>query len=126
MRDEGNPGAAIVYAGLLCGVLDGLAAMALTLALGGTVVRTFQGIARGLLGNYSYAYGGVTVFVGVVLHFLIAFGAAATYYIASRYLPVMRRRALLCGVLFGIAVHLFMQFVVIPLSQIGPHPIVWR
>ena len=126
MQQEANPGAAIVFAGLLCGVLDGLAAILLTVALGGKAILAFQGIARGLLGNWAYSYGGVSVFIGVVLHFLIAFGAAATYYIASRYIGFMRQRALVAGILYGIAIHLFMQFVVIPLSQIGSRPIVWR
>ncbi len=64
--------------------------------------------------------------LGVALHFLIAFGAAAVYCLASRYRPFLIERALAAGVLYGIAVHLFMQFVVIPLSAIGPRPLVIR
>ncbi len=64
--------------------------------------------------------------LGVALHFAIAFGAAAAYYFASRYIPFLIDRALAAGVLYGIAVHLFMQFVVIPLSAIGPTPLVMR
>ncbi len=113
---------AILIAGFVCGVLDGISAIVLTKALGGSTVRMFQGIARGIQGAAAFQQGANSVLLGVALHFAIAFGAAAVYYLASRFLPVMLRRALLCGVLYGVAVHLFMSFVVIPLSAIGPRP----
>jgi hypothetical protein len=117
---------AILLAGLVCGVLDGLSAIALTKALGGSAVRMFQGIARGVQGAAAFQQGANSALLGVALHFAIAFGAAAVYYLSSRFLPVLVRRALLCGVLYGVAVHLFMTFVVIPLSAIGPRPFVPR
>lgn len=117
---------AILIAGFVCGVLDGLSAIVLTKALGGSTVRMFQGIARGLQGTAAFQQGANSVLLGVALHFAIAFGAAAVYYLASRLLPVLIRRALLCGVLYGAAVHLFMTFVVIPLSAIGQRPFVPR
>lgn len=116
----------ILLAGFVCGVLDGLSAIALTKALGGSTVRMFQGIARGLQGTAAFQQGANSALLGVALHFAIAFGAAAVYYVASRLLPVLVRRALLCGVLYGVVVHLFMTFVVIPLSAIGPRPFVPR
>jgi hypothetical protein len=117
---------AILAAGFVCGVLDGLAAIVLTDALGGTTARMFQGIARGVEGATALQQGSKSVLLGVALHFVIAFGAAAAYYLASRVLPVLMDRALICGVLYGIAVHLFMNFVVVPLSAIGPRPFVVR
>ena len=117
---------AILAAGFVCGVLDGFAAIILTAALGGTTTRMFQGIARGVEGSAALQQGAKSVLLGVALHFLIAFGAAAVYYLASRVLPVLIDRALICGVLYAIAVHLFMTFVVIPLSAIGPRPFVLR
>jgi uncharacterized membrane protein YagU involved in acid resistance len=44
--------------------------------------------------------------------------AAAAYYIASRKLGVLIEYAVLCGLLYGIAVHLFMSFIVLPLSSL--------
>jgi hypothetical protein len=117
---------AILLAGFVCGVLDGLSGIVLTKALGGTTVRMFQGIARGVQGAAAFQQGADSALLGLALHFAIAFGAAAAYYLASCFLPVLLHRALLCGVLFGVAVHLFMTFVVIPLSAIGPHPFVPR
>jgi uncharacterized membrane protein YagU involved in acid resistance len=110
----------------MCGVLDGLAAIVLTNALGGATTCMFQGIARGVEGAAAFQQGAKSVLLGVALHFVIAFGAAAVYYLAGRVLPILIDRALICGVLYGIAVHLFMSFVVIPLSAIGPRPFVLR
>ena len=115
---------AIVMAGLICGVLDGLSAVGLSTAFGNGPVRMLQGIASGVLGPSALKGGAATAALGLVLHFVIAFGASVVYYSASRVLPVLISRALLCGVLYGIAVHLFMQYVVIPLSAIGRRPFV--
>lgn len=117
---------AILAAGLVCGVLDGLSAIALTLLFGGKILRTFQGIAGGILGPSTFQKGMSTALLGVALHFLIAFGAAPVYYLASQYLPLLVERALPAGVIYGIAVHLFMQYVVIPVSAIGRRPFVIR
>lgn len=113
---------AILTAGLICGVLDGLCAVGLSLLFGNGPVRMLQGIASGVLGSSASEGGAGAAALGLTLHFVIALGASAVYYSASRVLPVLIDRALLCGVLYGIAVHLFMQYVVIPLSAIGRRP----
>jgi hypothetical protein len=59
-----------------------------------------------------------------LLHFIVATGAAAVYYFASRSLPMLIDQALISGVIFGVLVHLFMTFVTIPLSAIGRRPFV--
>jgi uncharacterized membrane protein YagU involved in acid resistance len=50
------------------------------------------------------------------LEFLITFVATAVYYLASRKLTFLIRRAVLWGVLYGIAIYFFMNFIVVPLS----------
>jgi hypothetical protein len=111
-------------AGLICGVLDALSAIVVSGYFGAAPARVFQGIASGLLGRSAFQGGAGAVLLGVFLHFIVATGAAAVYYLASRRLAVMIDHPLLCGILFGIAVHLFMTFVVIPLSAIGRRPFV--
>jgi hypothetical protein len=110
---------AILMAGLICGTLDGLSALALS---GGRWMRLFQFIASGLLGPRSFNGGLATVALGIAAHYSIALGAAAIYYGASGPLPFLVERAVLCGVVFGVLVHLFMNFVVLPLSAIGRRP----
>jgi hypothetical protein len=111
-----------IVAGIICGVLDGLAAIIITLSFGGTVPRMFQGIAAGVLGRDAFQGGTNTVMLGIALHFVIAFGAATVYFIASRLLPILIDQALLMGVLYGVLVHLVMQYIVLPMSKIGSRP----
>jgi hypothetical protein len=117
---------AILAAGLICGVLDGLSAVGLTLLFGGKPMRMFQGIAAGVLGSNAFQGGAATAALGVALHFVVALGASAVYFGASRLSPFLNEQAMLCGILYGVAVHLFMTFVVIPLSASGRRPFVLR
>ena len=56
--------------------------------------------------------------LGLALHFFIAFSAAAVYYAASRKLAFLRQRAVVWGLFYGIAVYMFMTWVVVPLSAV--------
>ena len=116
---------AIAAAGTICGVLDGVSAIVLFGWLGASPAQVFQGIASGALGRAARTGGARTVAVGVLAHFTVAFGAAAAYYALSRLRPSINEYPIVAGVLFGSAVHLFMTFVVIPLSAIGQQPIEW-
>jgi len=78
-----------------------------------------QTIASGLLGWKSYREGVPSAVLGVVLHFVIAFGAATVYYFASRKLTFLTRRAVTFGLLYGAVVYLFMHLVVLPLSAVA-------
>src|SRR5499426_4625272 len=82
---------AILYGGLAVGVLDGLAAVILTVYFGRSVSGMFQYIASGLIGRASYEGGWATVLLGVALHFLIAFIWATIYYGASVMIPALIR-----------------------------------
>jgi hypothetical protein len=112
----------MLWGGVVAGILDGLdAVIYFGIASGAKPVGIFKYIAGGLLGLETARHGGwPTALLGVCLHFLIAFGAAATYGLASLWLPALLRRPFLWGPMFGIAVYLFMDFVVIPLSMLPP------
>jgi hypothetical protein len=106
----------ILLAGLTTGVLDVICALTLNNLRGIPPTRTLQGVASGALGPKSFEGGRSTVALGLGFHFLIAVVAAAAYYAASRKLPILIEHAVLCGLLYGIVVHLFMSFIVLPLS----------
>ena len=110
---------AIATGGFLAGALD--LTQALTL-FGRNVPLA---IAAGLLGPPRAFHGGAAIYVlGVSLHFLIAFTAAAIYYATSRRLRFLSQHALVCGLFFGVAVELFMRLIVLPLSALharGPY-----
>ena len=115
---------AILWGGLAAGVLDITAAFVIYGARGATPVRILQSIAGGLLGPAASRGGLQTAALGALLHFLIAFTAAAVYYAASRALPVLVRQPALWGPLYGIVVYLFMNYVVVPLSAVPKRPFV--
>jgi uncharacterized membrane protein YagU involved in acid resistance len=107
----------IALAGSICGILDLISASLLFLSRGGTFERLLQFIASGALGESSFRGGRKTAALGLLFHFVIAFTAAAVYYAASRSLPLLIAQPVLCGILYGILIHLFMTFVTIPLSR---------
>jgi hypothetical protein len=109
----------IIVGGIAAGVLDILAAFAFRGLYGVSPVRVLQGIASGLLGPAAFQGGLPAALLGLALHFVIAFGAAAVYYAASRVLPVLVQRAVLSGMAYGVLVHLFMNQIVLPLSRVS-------
>ena len=60
-------------------------------------------IASGLLGPASFQGGTTTAALGLVLHFVIAFGFATFYNLASRPFPALVRQPVVCGLLYGAA-----------------------
>ncbi|HLJ29581.1 MAG TPA: hypothetical protein VKY85_22920 [Candidatus Angelobacter sp.] len=108
---------AIFWGGLACGALDITQAfVAWGLQDGVKPVTLLQHIASGVLGPKAFQGGAPTAALGAVLHFFIAFTAAAVYYTASRWLTFMTTQAVLSGLLYGEAVFLLMHFVVVPFS----------
>ena len=112
----------ILYGGLAVGVLDGMAAVILTLINGRNPGRMFQGVAGGLIGRASFEGGWATVLLGVSLHVLIAFIWATIYYGASLRLPTLIRRPVIWGPIYGVVVYFAMQIIVLPLSAIRKPP----
>jgi hypothetical protein len=110
---------AILYGTLVVGTIDAIDAIVVFGFMGATPVRIFQGIARGLLGPAATRGGLPTAFLGVLIHFFVAFGIVTTYYLASRKLRILRTHPVVCGALFGVLAYFFMNRVVIPLSAIG-------
>lgn len=81
-------------------------------------MRVMQSIASGLLGAAAFTGGAGSAALGVALHFLIATVATAVFYFASRTLRFLVEHDITAGLLYGVAVYVFMNFVVIPLSAV--------
>lgn len=112
---------AIAAGGLAVAVLDAVDALvAYKLAYGMSPLAIYQFVASGLLGQGAYAGGVPAALLGLLVHFLIAFTAAAVFVLASERLPRLRREAVAWGLGYGVVVFLVMGFVVIPLSRIPP------
>lgn len=113
---------AVLWAGFACGVLDITAAFVVYGFFGAKPVRLLQGIASGLLGPKAFSGGLATPLLGLLCHFVIAFGAAAVYFAASRTFPFLNQNAVVSGALYGVAVYFFMNRIVVPLSAAAKRP----
>lgn len=113
---------AIFWGGLIAGALDITAAFVQWALRGVSPIRILQAIASGVLGPGSFQTGTGSAALGLVLHFVIAFGAATVYFMLSHAFPFLVRRPVLGGVIYGTAVHGFMQFVVLPMSAFRLSP----
>jgi hypothetical protein len=109
---------AIIVGGFIAGVLDLVYAILVYSPTKPILIP--QTIASGVLGMRSYSGGIRTAPLGLFLHFVIAFGAAAVYYLASRKIVFLVQHAVLIGLAYGGLVYLFMHWVVLPLSA-APH-----
>ena len=113
----------IFWGGLIAGTLDIIAACVSAWLRGGTSpVRVLQFIASGLLGAQSFTGGAKTAILGLALHFMIATVATALFYVASRKFLFLIEQPVVTGLLYGILVYAFMNFVVIPLSAVAQRP----
>lgn len=105
---------------LLVGLGDAFDALVFYgLIRGGSPIRIFQSVASGLLGKAAYDGGFATFALGIAIHFTIALGVVAVYYLVSRRWKLLVEHPVACGMLYGVLVHLVMSFVVVPLSAIG-------
>ena len=116
---------AIILAGASVGVLDGLAAIVSAGLRGVTPDRVFQYISSGILGRTAFEGGWAAILLGVLLHFVVAFGAATAYILASRSIPILNRLPFVVGPTYGIAVYFFMSEIVSAWSNVtrGPRTI---
>jgi|ERR1700733_2479198 hypothetical protein len=113
----------ILAAGSLSGVADLTAALMNARRMGLGPVRVLQFIASGVLGPRSFNGGAATAALGVGAHFLIAFVASVTYYAASTKFNFLVDQPFIWGPLYGVAVFLFMNLIVLPLSATPKRPV---
>lgn len=107
---------AIAIGGAVAGVCDITYAITFWAFRGVAATRVLQSVASGLLGAAALKGGWQTAALGLVLHFFIAFSAAAIFYFAARAVPILVRRPILSGILYGLAIFVVMNLVVLPLS----------
>jgi len=114
----------IFWGGLIAGTLDICAAfLTAWLRRGVSPAAVLRFVASGLLGPAAFTGGAKTAAIGLALHFLIATVATIVFYLASRKLLFLVERPVHFGLLYGVAVYLFMNFVVLPLSLVQRGPV---
>lgn len=78
----------------------------------------FQYIASGLVGMKSFDAGMASVALGVAIHYAIALAWTVIFFAASRKLEILVRRPVICGLLYGGVVYMFMNLMVLPLTRV--------
>jgi hypothetical protein len=123
-RAAARPALAVAVGGLAAGLLDLLGAIAVYWPA--PPAGILRSIAAGVTGTAAARAGGAGVAgLGLLLHFVVAAGAAAVFVAACRVVPGLARRPWLSGPIYGIVVFLVMNYAVIPLSAIGLFPGPW-
>jgi hypothetical protein len=113
---------AIAWGGAACAILDGIAATVQFGLIGIRPLRIWQGIASGLLGERAFRQGWGSGSLGLLLHFVIAFVVATVFVEACLLVPLLARIYWIAGPLYGVAVFLVMNLLVIPLSARPKRP----
>ncbi|WP_233839848.1 hypothetical protein [Dyella sp. 2HG41-7] len=85
-------------------------------------MRLAQNIASGLLGKRAFMGGDATASLGVLLHFAIMAVMVGVYYLASRRMNALIERPLFYGALYGVALYVVMNGIVLPLSAAPASP----
>ena len=105
-------GRALAAGTLAVGVLDILDAFIFFGLRGAKPIGILQSIASGVLGRAAYQGGMRTAMLGLLLHFVIAFGVVAVYLVATDSVPALNRRPVVYGVIYGVAVYAVMNLIV--------------
>jgi uncharacterized membrane protein YagU involved in acid resistance len=103
----------ILVGGLIAGTVD-IGAASLINILNPVVILHF--IATGILGQAALSAGAGVTWLGLILQWAMSVIIAAIYFIVTAWLPTLRRKWVLGGLLSGIVIFLVMNFVVVPLS----------
>ena len=115
----------ILYGGLAAGALDIVNAIVFWHLYSGTPPTVIlQSIAAGLLGKDAFAGGAGSASLGLFLHFVIACGMGAVYWLACVRSPSMLAKPVLSGIAYGVLTYLAMNHVVVPLSRATPPPFI--
>lgn len=113
---------AIFWGGLIAGILDAVDGVIAFGTQGLNPVQVLQYISSGALGQSAFRGGMATAALGAVFHFLIAWATAAVFVLAGRPIQVLKTQAVPFGLLYGVAVYFFMNYLVLPLSAVAPSP----
>ena len=114
----------ILLAWIVAGTLDVTAACTYyPLTANVTAKQILHGIASGVLGAHAFQGGNATAALGLALHYVIALIWTLVFYVGARNLPLLRRRPLIVGPVYGTFVWVVMNLVVLPLSNVAHRPL---
>jgi uncharacterized membrane protein YagU involved in acid resistance len=110
----------VLVAGVVAGAIDiGYACGFWVVRAGTPPTRILQSVAAGLLGPAAFVGGLAAAALGLLLHFAIAVVVAVVFVTTARRWPALARQPWRWGLLYGLAVYVVMNHVVVPLSAAG-------
>jgi hypothetical protein len=83
-------------------------------------IRIPQAIASGLLGRAAFSGGTRTALLGLGLHLCIALTWATLFVLAARALPFLTQHPIRAGLLYGAAIYIVMNYLVLPHTHVTP------
>ena len=110
---------AILVIGFIAAALDILAAFFVYSFIMNVVTpsRILQGIAAGVFGKKIIGNEVVMSMIGLLFHFIIAYGFTLGYFLIYPYVKLLQRNSIVSGIFYGIFVWLIMNLIVLPLSN---------
>jgi hypothetical protein len=109
----------VLLGGFLAGLADFIYPTVKTLLAGGPWWRPWKGAASGLLGQAARDGGLEMALLGAALHFFICISAAFILYFVVSRVKFLPRHWVPLAIIHGLAVLVTMNYVIVPLSQIG-------
>ena len=100
---------------LTSGSLDLLSAFVFGGMAGRTPLQVLQGVASGPFPSLAKAGGWQAWATGLIVHFSIMSVMVLAFVLAASRLPLLTRRPILCGALYGVGLYLFMYWIVLPM-----------
>ena len=111
---------------LLVGILDILAAfLSFYLSTDKSPLIVLKFIASAVLGADAYSSNTGSIWIGLVLHFLVAFLFTFFFFILYRPFKLHKIQWILLGVLYGIFIWLVMNKLVLPFTLVKQQPFNW-
>ncbi|HEY9260636.1 hypothetical protein [Chitinophaga sp.] len=115
----------VLLAGLIAGTLDILSASVyFTIATHGQPLsKLFAYISSGVFGKEAFNGNPAMTIYGLLFHYLIALTWSFIFLSIYPKIPNLRKYPVATGLAYGLMVWSFMQFVVLPLSQVPLGPL---
>jgi hypothetical protein len=115
---------AILWAGLLAGTLDIIAACGLfNIRTGLDPIIVLRYVASGALGAKAMTGGLSTALLGLLFHFAIAFSWTILFFLTLPKLP--KGNWMPYGLLYGVVVWMVMNLIVLPMTRVTMRPFTW-
>jgi hypothetical protein len=110
----------ILYATIVAGCLDGIAAVVFLGNMDFNMVWKY--VASGLFGIRAFSGGNEMVAYGLLFHFSIAFFWTVVYFLFLKNSSFLKKNVIAGGLLFGILLWAVMNLVVLPFTHVPPSP----